>query len=158
MSYASVVAYMETYGRAGDILRMPTSTATVQLAAETLGVEPARIAKTLSFYHGDHALLIVAAGDARIDNRKFKDHFGIRPKMLAAGDVEPLTGHAPGGVCPFAVPDGAEVWLDESLRRFVSVYPACGSSDSAICLTIAELEEYSRTQGWVDVAKTSPAE
>ena len=138
-----------------EILEFPVSSATVELAAQAVGVEPARIAKTLSFYtkEKDGAILILTAGDMKIDNSKFKHFFGMKAKMLAAEDVEPLTGHAIGGVCPFDNPEGTAVYLDESLKRFATVFPACGSSNSAIELTMQELEEYSGTREWVDVCK-----
>lgn len=130
-----------------------TSSATVELAAQTLGVRPARIAKTLSFALGEGCVLIVAAGDARIDNRKYKDQFQTKASMLAYEDVERLTGSAVGGVCPFALPVGTPVYLDASLKRFNTVFPACGSDNSAIELSCDELFRYSRAKGWVDVCK-----
>ena len=133
------------------------SAATVELAAEAAGCEPARIAKTLSFRVGDDALLVVAAGDTRIDNQKYKARFGCKAKMLAFEEVEPEIGHAVGGVCPFAVNPGVDVYLDESLRRFETVFPACGSEDSAIELTIPELELLSESSSWVDVCKVKEA-
>ena len=153
MSIETVKAYLAAFGRDNDVIQPPVSTATVQLAAEALGTEPARIAKTLSFYKEDHALVVVVAGDAKIDNKKFKDTFGLKAKMLSAEDLERLTGHPPGGVCPFALPAGAEVWLDDSLKRFDFVFPACGTPSSAIKLTPAELETLSAATGWVDVTK-----
>ncbi len=153
MAIEKVREYFRTFGIEDRILEMEHSSATVELAAEAVGVEPARIAKTLSFKKEDHAILIVAAGDAKVDNRKFKDTFGMKAKMLAPDEVVELAGHAIGGVCPFAVPDTAEVYLDESLKRFDMVYPACGSSNSAIGLTLPELEKYSGYSRWVDVCK-----
>ena len=135
------------------IREFDVSSATVELAAQALDCEPARIAKTLSFADGDGCLLVVTAGDQKIDNAKFKAAFGIKAKMLPAGDVLRLTGHAVGGVCPFALPEGVRVTLDMSLRRFPLVYPACGSANSAIGLTCEELEAYSRDAVWVDVCK-----
>ena len=129
------------------------SSATVALAAEALGCEPARIAKTLSFENGESALLILAAGDARIDNPKFKARFGMKAKMLSADKVEPLIGHGVGGVCPFGVNEGVPVYLDESLKRFDYVYPAAGTSASAVYLTLEELERASECTDWVDVTK-----
>lgn len=155
MSIERVAAYLKTYGRDRDILQPEASTATVELAALALGTEPARIAKTLSFYRGDAALLVVTAGDAKVDNRKFKARFGFKPRMIAGEDVERLTGHAPGGVCPFALPDGVEVFLDDSLRRFDHVFPATGSAHSAIRLTLPELEQLSQAVDWVDVTKVA---
>ena len=153
MSIERVRAYFTTLGIENRIREFDVSSATVELAALALGVDGARIAKTLSFLVGDKCVLIVAAGDARVDNKKYKAHFGAKAKMLAHDDVPEYIGHAVGGVCPFAVNDGVEVWLDESLRRFETVFPACGSASSAIELTIPELERYSRCNGWVDVCK-----
>lgn len=153
MAIEKVREYFRTFGIEDRILEMEHSSATVELAAEAVGVEPARIAKTLSFKKEDHAILIVAAGDAKVDNRKFKDTFGMKAKMLTPDEVVELVGHAIGGVCPFAVPDTAEIYLDESLKRFDLVYPACGSSNSAIGLTLPELETYSGSSNWVDVCK-----
>ncbi len=153
MSIERVRAYFATLGIENRIQEFDVSSATVELAALALGVDGARIAKTLSFLVGDKCVLIVAAGDARVDNKKYKARFGAKAKMLAHDDVPEYIGHAVGGVCPFAVNDGVEVWLDESLRRFETVFPACGSASSAIELTIPELECYSRCNGWVDVCK-----
>ena len=153
MSIERVRAYFATLGIENRIQEFDVSSATVELAALALGVDGARIAKTLSFLVGDKCVLIVAAGDARIDNKKYKVRFGAKAKMLAHDDVPKYIGHAVGGVCPFAVNDGVEVWLDESLRRFETVFPACGSANSAIEMTIPELERYSRCNGWVDVCK-----
>lgn len=137
------------------IQEFDVSSATVELAAKALNCEGCRIAKTLSFHLDDKVILIVAAGDAKIDNRKYKDKFGKKAKMLAYEEAEPLIGHGVGGVCPFAVNEGVEVYLDESLNRFETVFPACGSSNSAIELTIPELEKYSHYKEWVDVCKTA---
>lgn len=153
MSIERVRAYFATLGIENRIQEFDVSSATVELAALALGVDGARIAKTLSFLVGDKCVLIATAGDARIDNKKYKVRFGAKAKMLAHDDVPKYIGHAVGGVCPFAVNDGVEVWLDESLRRFETVFPACGSANSAIELTIPELERYSRCNGWVDVCK-----
>ena len=153
MAIERVRAYFEAEGIAERILEFPTSSATVELAAAAVGCEPARIAKTLSFAVGERVALIVAAGDARIDNPKFKARFHTKAKMLAAADAEWRIGHAVGGVCPFAVNDGCDVYLDASLRRFDTVYPACGSANSAIGLTLAELERYARPVAWIDVCK-----
>ena len=153
MSIDRVKAYFEQLGIADRVLEFDVSSATVELAAVAVGVEGKRIAKTLSFLTNDGCVLLVAAGDARIDNPKFKAAFRCKAKMLPHGLVPELIGHAVGGVCPFAVKDGVKVYLDESLRRFETVFPACGSSNSAIELTIAELETYSRSDGWVDVCK-----
>ncbi len=138
------------------ILEFATSTATVELAAIAAGCEPARIAKTLSFKQGEDCILIVTAGDRKIDNSKYKHCFGCKAKMLAAEEVEPLIGHKIGGVCPFAINPDVKVFLDESLKQYASVFPACGSSNSAIELTPEELERYScNFQAWVDVCKES---
>ena len=153
MSIEKVKAYFATLGMADRVQELDVSSATVALAAEALRCEPARIAKTLSFVNGEGAILIVAAGDAKVDNARFKARFGVKARMLTPEDALRLVGHAVGGVCPFAVNEGVPVYLDESLRRFTTVYPACGSSNSAIELTIPELEEHSRCQRWVDVCK-----
>lgn len=153
MSIERVRTYFETLGIADRILEFDVSSATVALAAEALGCAPERIAKTLSFKVGDGCVLIVAAGDARIDNPKYKAQFRTKATMLSPEEAVTLVGHAVGGVCPFAVNEGVAVYLDESLKRFDFVYPACGSSNSAIKLSLAELEEYARADGWIDVCK-----
>ncbi|WP_102411001.1 YbaK/EbsC family protein [Beduinella massiliensis] len=153
MAIERVRAYLKAFGAEDRILEFPVSSATVALAAEALGCEPARIAKTLSFLSGESCILVVAAGDAKVDNAKFKACFSMKAKMLSPEDAERLVGHAVGGVCPFAVNEGIPVYLDESLRRFQTVYPACGSSNSAIELTLDELERFSGAQAWVDVCK-----
>lgn len=153
MSIEKVREYFNSYGIENRIQEFEVSSATVQLAAEALNCEPCRIAKTLSFMAGEKPILIVAAGDARVDNKKFKERFETKAKMLTPDEVETLIGHAVGGVCPFAVNEGVPVYLDESLKRFQTVFPACGSSNSAIELTISELEKYSSFSEWVDVCK-----
>ena len=153
MSIEKVRSYFQTLGIADRIREFDVSSATVELAAQAVGVEGKRIAKTLSFLLGDSCILIVAAGDARIDNKKYKAYFGAKAKMLAHDEVPEYIGHAVGGVCPFAVKDGVKVYLDESLKRFETVFPAAGSANSAIELTIPELETYSKFDGWVDVCK-----
>lgn len=158
MSVASVRTYLSRFGRGADIRTPEAGTGTVEQAAVALGTEPRRIAKTIGLYSdpkrpGRHAVLIVAAGDARISNSKFKHAFGFKPRMIAAADVESLTGHPAGGVCPFANPDGATVYLDRSLQRFETVWPACGSAHSAIELTLPDLERYGSSRGWVDVCQ-----
>ena len=153
MSIEKVKAYFAQFGMEQRVLEFEVSSATVELAAQAAGVEPKRIAKTLSFLVGDTCILIVAAGDARVDNKKYKDRFGAKAKMLAHDDVPEYIGHAVGGVCPFAVKEGVKVYLDESLKRFETVFPAAGSANSAIELTIPELEQYSKFDGWVDVCK-----
>ena len=154
MSIEKVRAYLEERQLAGRIQEFDVSSATVELAAQALHVDGQRIAKTLSFHVGDRVALIVAAGDAKIANPKYKAQFNTKAKMLSHEEAEALIGHAVGGVCPFAVNDGVDVYLDESLKRFETVFPAAGSSNSAIELTIPELEAVcDHFQGWVDVCK-----
>lgn len=153
MSIERVREYFTAKGVADRILEFDVSSATVELAAQALGCEGKRIAKTLSFHVEDRVVLIVAAGDAKIDNPKYKAEFHAKAKMLSFEEAESLIGHAVGGVCPFAVNDGVEVFLDESLKRFETVFPACGSSNSAIELTISELEDLSGFTKWIDVCK-----
>ena len=135
------------------IKEFEVSSATVELAAKAVNCEPARIAKTLSFKINEKPILIVVAGDAKIDNHKYKERYGKKAKMLTHEEVLNLIGHPVGGVCPFAIKDGVEVYLDESLKRFKTIYPACGSSNSAIELSIEELEKYSNYSSWVNVCK-----
>ena len=153
MSIEKVRAFFRKKGIEDRVQEFPVSSATVELAAQALGVEGKRIAKTLSFLVGDQCVLIVAAGDAKVDNAKFKAQFHTKAKMLPHDQVPEYVGHAVGGVCPFAVKEGVAVYLDESLRRFETVYPACGSSNSAIELTIPELMAYADTDAWIDVCK-----
>lgn len=153
MSIERVKEYFSKYHMEERIREFTVSSATVELAAKALGCAPERIAKTLSFLVEGHAILVVAAGDAKIDNHKYKGQFGTKAKMLSPEEVTDLVGHAVGGVCPFAVKEGVEVYLDVSLKRFETVFPACGSANSAIELTIPELEEYSGYVSWVDVCK-----
>ena len=153
MSIEKVRAYFTQLGLQDRILEFDVSSATVELAAQALGVEAKRITKTLSFLTPGGCVLIVAAGDAKVDNKRYKAQFGTKAKMLAHDDVPEYIGHAVGGVCPFAVKSDVKVYLDASLRRFETVFPACGSSNSAIELTVAELEQYSNSDGWVDVCK-----
>ena len=153
MSVEKVREYLKPYGVADRIREFDVSSATVELAAVAVGVEPARIAKTLSFKVDDAPILIVAAGDAKVDNSKYKHFFHTKAKMLTHDEATERIGHAVGGVCPFAVKDGVKVYLDESLKRFETVFPAAGSASSAIELTIPELEKYSKFDGWVDVCK-----
>lgn len=134
-------------------MEFDVSSATVELAARALGCEPCRIAKTLSFHVRDRVILAVLAGDARIDNKKYKALFGVKAKMLSPEETGPRVGYDVGGVCPFAINEGADVYLDQSLKRFRTVFPSCGSSSSAIELSIPELESYARTKGWVDISK-----
>lgn len=145
--------HLKKYALSDKIREFEVSSATVVLAAQALGCEPQRIAKTLSFKVGEDCILIVCAGDAKIDNPKYKGKFETKAKMLSYGEVEPMVGHAVGGVCPFGINDGVKVYLDESLKRFETVFPACGSSNSAIELTIAELEKASEFIEWIDVCK-----
>ena len=153
MSLDRAKQHLEQFGLADRIRLFDVSSATVELAAQAVGCEPARIAKTLSFMLPNGPVLILAAGDAKIDNSKYKGLFHTKAKMLAFEEVEPLIGHGVGGVCPFGVNDGIPVWLDESLRRFEVVYPAAGTANSAVELTLDELERASRARGWVDVCK-----
>ena len=153
MSIEKVRQYFAGFGMEDQVLEFSVSSATVELAAQALGVEGKRIAKTLSFLTPDGCILIVAAGDAKVDNPKYKARFGCKAKMLPHDDVPEYIGHAVGGVCPFAVKEGVKVYLDESLRRFGTVFPACGSSNSAIELTIPQLERHSAFADWVDVCK-----
>ena len=153
MSIDKVRAYFRPLGREQDILEFPVSSATVELAAQAVGVIPARIAKTLSFLVDGGCVLIVTAGDAKIDNSKYKGMFHAKAKMLTPEQVSEFTGHAIGGVCPFGNPEGVRTYLDVSLQRFDTVFPAAGSSNSAIELTCDELAQYSKSLGWIDVCK-----
>ena len=153
MSIEKGRAYFRQFGMEHRVREFDVSSATVELAAKAVGVEGARIAKTLSFKKGEGCILILAAGDARIDNRKFKDYFHMKAKMPTAEEVLELVGHPVGGVCPFGINEGVEVYLDESLKRFETVFPACGSSNSAMELTLTELEELTQPSVWVDVCK-----
>lgn len=153
MSIDKARAHLAAAGLDDRIMEFEQSSATVELAAQAVGCEPARIAKTLSFHVGDRVALVLFAGDARIDNRKFKDRFHTKAKMLGADEAEPLIGHGVGGVCPFGVNECCDVYLDESLRRFDVVYPAAGTAASAVRLTIEELERACAPCEWVDVSK-----
>lgn len=155
MSLEKAKAYLTEKGYGDRVIELDESSATVQEAADALGVEPARIAKTLSFVTPAGPILILAEGTARVNNRKYKDTFFTKAKMIPFEEVEPLTGHAPGGVCPFGINDGILVYLDESLRKFDVVYPAAGNGQSAVRLTVDELYEVSNAEGWVDVCKES---
>ncbi|PKM84660.1 MAG: EBSC protein [Firmicutes bacterium HGW-Firmicutes-11] len=154
MGIDKVRTHLMQWGLEASILEFPVSSATVELAAEAAGVIPARIAKTMSFRKGEGCILVVTAGDARVDNKKFKEHFGTKPRMLSPDEVLHFTGHAIGGVCPFAIehPD-VEIFCDVSMQRFSSVFPACGSSNSAIELTTDDLFRYAGALTWVDVCK-----
>lgn len=154
MSLESVKAYFKQWERENDVLEFETSSATVDQAAETIGVIPARIAKTLSFRgEGEKAILIVAAGDAKIDNKKFRSEFEFKARMLSPEEVLEQTGHAIGGVCPFGLANDLDVFLDVSMKRFETVFPACGSTNSAIQLTLEELQQFSKAKTWIDVCK-----
>lgn len=154
MSLESVKAHLKKYERDQDILEFDTTSATVDQAAEAIGVSPAKIAKTLSFRgEGELGILIVAAGDARIDNKKFRETFGMKARMLSAEEVTEQTGHVVGGVCPFGLVKDLDVYMDVSLKRFELVYPACGSRNSAIELTCEELYQYANAKNWIDVTK-----
>lgn len=153
MSIERVKEYFKGFGMEGQVLELKDSSATVELAAEALGCKPERIAKTMSFTVADEPILVVTAGDVKIDNAKYKAFFGVKAKMLTVQEVDFLIGHSVGGVCPFAVNEGVKVYLDDSLKRFKTVFPACGSANSAIELTIAQLEKYSNFLRWIDVCK-----
>ena len=153
MAIEKVKDFFSKYDMADRILEFDVSSATVDLAAAALGCEPERIAKSLSFLVKDDAILVVTAGDARIDNPKYKTQFGTKAKMLSPEQVESLVGHAVGGVCPFGINPGVKVFLDVSLKRFQTVFPSCGSSNSAIELTLDEMEKYSGYLEWIDVCK-----
>ncbi len=157
MAIEKVKAFFASHGMENRVLEFDVSSATVELAAAALGCDGARIAKTMSFETPDGDILIVAAGDVKIDNSKFKGTFHTKAKMLPFEECEARIGHAAGGVCPFAVNDNIKVYLDESMKRFETVFPACGSSNSAIELTIEELEKYSGFECWVDVCKVREA-
>ena len=153
MSLEKALADLERKGFLDHVMELEASTATAAQAAEALGVEPGRIAKTMSFLQEDKAVLILTEGTARVDNRKYKDTFHMKAKMIPFEEVEATIGHAPGGVCPFGVHAGIAVYLDESLKAFDTVYPAAGDDHSAVKLTIAELEQVCDAKGWVDVCK-----
>lgn len=153
MSVDRVREYLKRFGAQDRIVETDLSSATVELAAKALGCEGARIAKSLSFRTNDSIILIVAAGDAKVDNKKYKARFGCKATMLKADEVEECIGYAVGGVCPFGVNEGVKIYLDESLKRFETVFPAAGSSNSAIELTLPELEQFSGAEEWVDVCK-----
>ena len=154
MSIEKVRAYFRSVGIEDRVMEFPVSSATVELAAQALGCQPCRIAKTLSFSVGGSPILVVTAGDTKIDNAKYKAQFGTKAKMLTPDEAIALIGHGVGGVCPFAVNEGVTVYLDVSMKRFATVFPACGSSNSAIEMTMADLEQHSGYTAWVDVCKT----
>ncbi|MGO4731171.1 YbaK/EbsC family protein [Paenibacillus sp. 2KB_22] len=153
MAIEKVKDFFKQYGMDSQIIEFEVSSATVDLAASALGCEPERIAKTLSFMVNEQAVLVVAAGDAKVDNKKFKEYFKTKAKMLSPDEAIDMVGHAIGGVCPFAIKNDVSVYLDISLKRFETIYPACGSSNSAIELTIKQLEKYSSYSEWIDVCK-----
>lgn len=153
MAIEKVRTFFASFGEENRIIEFSVSSATVALAAEALGCKPERIAKTLSFLVDGNPILIVAAGDAKIDNKKYKEYFATKARMLSPDQVSLLIGHEVGGVCPFAVKDGVTTYLDESLKRFQTVFPACGSSNSAIELSIPELEKYSGYKTWISVCR-----
>ena len=153
MSIEKAKAYLASRGFLDHVIELADSTATVAEAAQALGVQPGMIAKTRSFLQGDTAVLILTEGTAKVDNRKYKDTFHSKAKMIPFEDVERLVGHAPGGVCPFGIPEDVTVYLDESLRQFETVYPAAGNDHSAVKLTLPELEQAANAKGWVNVCK-----
>ena len=153
MALEKVISYFDSVGLHDRVKVFDQSSATVELAAQAVGCEPAHIAKTMSFLQGDKAILIVTAGDARIENKKYKALFHQKAKMIPWDDVETYIGHAPGGVCPFEINEGVDTYLDVSLKRFETVYPAAGSGNSAVALSIDELEKHSNSIGWIDVCK-----
>lgn len=153
MAIDKVREYLKKFNADGRIQEFDQSSATVELAAKAVGVEPGRIAKTLSFNTNDGCILVVTAGDMKIDNAKYKTEFGIKAKMLSPDEVVDNIGHSIGGVCPFAIPENVRVYLDKSMKRFKTIFPACGSSNSAIELTCDEMEQYSNYKKWVDVCK-----
>lgn len=153
MSIEKVKAYFKRFNMEDKVIVLEQSSATVELAAKALGIEEARIAKTMSFLIDENPILVVAAGDTKIDNKKYKEKFHTKAKMIPFDFVEKYIGHIPGGVCPFGINDNINVYLDNSLKRFQTVFPAAGSSNSAIELNINELEKYSNSKEWVDICK-----
>ena len=153
MSLEKVKSYFKNFNMDKRIIVLDSSSATVELAAKALGIEEARIAKTMSFLIDENPILVVAAGDAKIDNKKYKEKFHTKAKMIPFDFVEKYIGHTPGGVCPFGVGENIEIYLDNSLKRFQTVFPAAGSSNSAIELNMSELEKYSNSKEWIDVCK-----
>jgi prolyl-tRNA editing enzyme YbaK/EbsC (Cys-tRNA(Pro) deacylase) len=153
MSIENVKKYLRQWGRDKDIIELEATTATVLEAAEALGVIPARIAKSISLRQGDKAVVVVIAGDMKLDNQKYKEYFRIKARMLSPEEALNSVGHAVGGVCPFALPEGVDVYLDVSMMRFDTVFPACGSSNSAIEMTPVELNVCSKSKAWVDLCK-----
>lgn len=155
MSFLNARKYLEKFNKEKDILEFDESSATVTLASKVLKVEPGMIAKSLGLKKGDGAILVVTAGDTKIDNGKFKSEFGFKAKMLSPEETIDYIGHSVGGVCPFGIKEDVEVYLDKSMEKYEFIYPACGSSNSAIKLTLDELFEFSKANKWVDVCKSS---
>ena len=153
MSFQKAAEYLRNIGLENRIIVPEASSATVELAAQAIGVTPGEIAKTISFLTKEGPVLVIAEGTARVDNRKYKDTFHTKAKMIPGDQVEELVGHAPGGVCPFGINEGVPVYMDESLRKYEVVYPAAGDDHSAVRLTVAELEKAACACGWVDVCK-----
>lgn len=153
MGVQEVREYLKQFNKDKDIIELDQSTATVELAAQALGTAPARIAKSLAFQHGEEAMVIVVAGDAKIDNKKFKKTFGFKAKMLSPENTLYYTGHEVGGVCPFDLANEIPVFLDQSMERFETMFPACGSGNSAIELSLSQLEKYAKSERWIDVCK-----
>ena len=153
MSFEKAKAYLEVKGYASHIIIPDQCSGTVEEAANALGVQPCEIAKTISLLVYEKVILIVCEGNAKIDNHKYKQTFHIKAKMIPFDEVESLVGHAPGGVCPFGINEGIEVYLDESLKKFKTVYPACGNSQSAVKMSLEELEDASDYVSWIDVCK-----
>lgn len=153
MSFEKVKSFLENTELASQIIECSESSATVELAAKALNTEADRIAKTLSFLIEDNPILIVVSGCSKVDNKKYKEFFHIKAKMIPFEEVEKYIGHAPGGVCPFGVNDGVEIYLDESLKKYDIVYPAAGSGNTAVKTTIEQLEKYTGFKQWIDVTK-----
>lgn len=153
MTTEHVREYLKQFGRDQDVIELDLSSATVDLASQALNLEPGRIAKTMSFKSPEGCIIVVVAGDKKIDNQKFRSEFNIKSKMLRGAEVEELTGYAPGGVCPFANPEHSRKYIDVSVKRFETVYPACGTANSAIELTCDDLFKYAEAEKWVDICK-----
>ena len=153
MALENAKAYLEEKGYGDRVMVFDVSSATVELAAKAVGTEPEKIAKSMTFKVNEKPIMVVCAGDAKVNNQKFKETFHVKAKMLSFDEVHVFIGHDVGGVCPFGINDGVDVYLDESLKRFEFVYPACGSDNSAVKLSVPELEEVSGYLGWVDICK-----
>lgn len=158
MAFDVAKAYLAERGYADRVQEFTVSSATVELAAAAVGTEPAKIAKSMAFNVNGTAVMVLCAGDVKINNRKYKEFFHVKAKMLSPDELVEMVGHEMGGVCPFGICDGVDVYLDESLKRFDYVYPACGSANSAVQLTVEELEDVSECKGWVDVCVLKEAE